>query len=305
LANRREPRPRAGWREEIEAMFVIAAASGRTGKVVAEALLSRKRQLRLVTREAERVEPLGSRGAEVVVAARDDAQALGTALDGAAGFYTLLPDDPSLPDFHGDRRRMVDATAAAIAARRVPHVVFLSAAAAVLPDGNGPAKDLHYAEQALRDAAPKLTIVRASYFQDNVLATAAVARSEGIYPSFLPSADFAFPTVATRDVGRLVARLLVEPPAKSEVIDLVGPSYSTRDMADKLGRALGKPLRIVDIPAAAHVDALSRAGLPRPFAEAVAEMFACFASGRISPQGDRVEKATTTLDDVLRDGLGG
>ena len=286
-------------------MFVIAGASGRTGKVVVETLLSQGKQLRVVTREASRVEPLRSRGAQVAVAALDDEQALGRALEGAAGFYTLLPDDPSLPDFHGDRRRMVDAMAAAIRARRVPHVVFLSAAAAMLPDGNGPAEDLHYAERTLRDAAPKLTIIRASYFQDNVLGTAEVARSEQIYPSFLPSADFAFPTVATRDVGRLVARLLVEPPARTEVIDLVGPSYSTRDMAEKLGRALGKSLRIVDIPAAAHVDALSQAGLPKPFAEAVAEMFACFASGRISPQGDRVERGATTLDEVLRDGVGG
>ena len=96
-----------------------------------------RKRVRLVAREASRVEPLTSRGAELALAALDDDQALGRALEGSAGFYTLLPDDPSLPDFHRDRRRMVDAMAAAVRVRRVPHVVFLSAAAAMLPDGNG------------------------------------------------------------------------------------------------------------------------------------------------------------------------
>lgn len=285
-------------------MFVIAGASGRTGRVVAETLLSQRRQVRLVTREAARVEPLKSRGAEVAGASLDDENALGRALEGAAGFYTLLPEDLSVADFHGHRRRMVDAMAAAVRRSRVAHVVFLSAPAAMLPDGNGPAKDLHYAEQSLRAAAPKVSIIRASYFQDNVLGAACPARHEGIYPSFFPSADVAFPTVATRDAGRLAARLLVEPPAKSEIIDLVGPAYSARDMAQRLGDAIGKSVRVADIPAAEHVEVLTqKGGLPKPFAEALAEMFACFASGRVSPQGDRVERGATTLEEVLREGL--
>jgi uncharacterized protein YbjT (DUF2867 family) len=198
---------------------------------------------------------------------------------------------------------MADAMAAAIRASRVQHVVFLSAAMAVLPDGNGPAKDLHYAEQALRAAAPKLTVIRAGYFQENVLGALEHATREGIYPNFLPTADLSFPTVATRDIGRLAARLLSEPAAGSETLDLLGPSYSIRDMAGALGRALGKALRVVDIPAAAHVQTLTKAGLPEPFAVALAEMFASFASGRLSLRGDRVERGTTELDEVLGQAL--
>lgn len=286
-------------------MFVIAGASGRTGRVVADTLLSQRKEVRLVARDIARVEPLRSRGAEVTVASLDDGRALGRALDGATGFYALLPEDPSVADFHGHRRRIVDAMAAAVVRSRVPHVVFLSAPAAMLPDGNGPAKDLHHAEQTLRAATPKVTIIRSSYFLDNVLEAACPARHEGTYPSFFPSADIAFPTVATRDVGRFAARMLVEPPPKSEIVDLVGPTYSVRDMAKRLGDALGRQVRVVDIPAAEHVEVLTqKAGLPRSFAEALAEMFACFASGQISPQGDRVERGTTTLDEVLREGLG-
>lgn len=285
-------------------MFVIAGASGRTGRVVAETLLSRGERVRLVTRDATRVERLAARGAEVVVASLEDERALGGALEGATGFYALLPEDLSTADFHAHRRRMVDALVGAVRRSRVPHVVFLSAPAAMLPDGNGPAKDLYYAEQSLRSAAPKLTIIRASYFQDNVLGAAHPARHEGVFPSFFPSRDAAFPTVATRDVGRIAARLLVEPPDESAIVDLVGPAYSANDMAQRLGDALGKSVRVVDVPAAEHVEVLvQKAGLPKPFAEALAEMFACFAAGRVSPEGDRLERGATTLDEVLREGL--
>lgn len=285
-------------------MFVIAGASGKSGRVVADTLVSQGKLVRVVVRDAAKVSELRSRGAEVALASFDDARALERALQGASGFYALLPEDLAAADFHGHRRRMADAMAAAVKTSSVPHVVFLSAVAATLPDGNGPAKDLHYAEAALRAVASKLTTIRASYFQENVLGSLAPAKHEGIYPNFLASADFPFPTVATRDIGRLAARCLVEPPTKSEVIDLVGPAYSVRQMAEQLGRRLGKSLRVVDVPAEAHVDVLTKAGLPGPFAQAVAEMFACFASGRISPKGDRVVAAATTLDETLSALLG-
>jgi uncharacterized protein YbjT (DUF2867 family) len=286
-------------------MFVIAGASGKTGKVVAETLLSQGKQVRVVVRDAAKAAAFEARGAQVALASLDDTRALVRALEEASGFYTPLPEDFSAADFHGHRRRMADAMGAALREARVPHVVFLSAAAAMLAEGNGPAKDLHYAEQVLRASAQKVTFVRAAYFQENVLGSVAPAKHEGVYPNFFPSADFAFPTVATRDIGRFAARLLVEPPPKTEVIDLVGPAYSARDMAQKLGHALGKTLRVVDVPPAGHVHAFTSAGFPRPVAEAVAEMLACFASGRVKPQGDRTELASTTLDEVLRDTLGG
>jgi hypothetical protein len=40
-------------------------------------------------------------------------------------------------------------------------------------------------------------------------------------------------------------------------------------------------------------------GASRSAAEALAEMFACVASGRITPHGDRAEQGTTEIDDVI------
>src|SRR6266545_258187 len=281
-------------------MFVVAGASGKTGRVVAETLLLQGKKVRVLVRDALGADAWRERGAEVTFAALEDGPALARAIEGATGFYALLPETFAGEDFHPHRRRMADAIAGAVKAGRVSHVVFLSAAAAVLPDGNGPAKDLHFAENALRATDTTVSVIRASYFQENILAALPAARHEGIYPSFFPSADLAFPTVATRDVGKLAARCFSEPPAQSEVIDLVGPMYSVRQLAAKLGAALGRELRVVDVPVSAHVEVLTvQAGLPKQMAEAVAEMFACLASGRVVARGDRMVPGTTTLDEIL------
>jgi hypothetical protein len=42
-----------------------------------------------------------------------------------------------------------------------------------------------------------------------------------------------------------------------------------------------------------------QAGLPRTFAEAVAELHAAFAAGLIAPRGERTLTGRTTIDDVI------
>jgi uncharacterized protein YbjT (DUF2867 family) len=281
-------------------MFVVAGASGRTGITVAETLLAQGKKVRVLLRDPLKADAWRRRGAEVAFASFEDGPALARAIDGATGFYALLPEIVVAPDFHPHRRRMAEGIAEAVKTSSVSHVVFLSAGPAVLPDGNGPCKDLYFAESALRTTGRPMTIIRASYFQENILAALPAAENGGIYPNFFPSAEVAFPTVATRDVGRLAARCLSEPPARIEVIDLVGPMYSPGQCAAKLASALKRELRVVNIPAAAHVEVLTtQGGLSRQFAEALAEMYACFASGRVVPQGDRMVAGTTTLDEIL------
>lgn len=280
--------------------FAVAGVTGRVGSVVASELLARGHTVRGIARSAERgaMWAVGS-GGEFAIGLLEDVEFLVRTLRGVDGFFVLLPEDPFAPDFHGARRAMADAVAAAVEETSVRHVVLLSAVAAALADGNGPAKDLHYLEAKLLATGTTLTILRASWFQENVQAVVSAAAQAGIYPNLMGSADVAFPTVATRDVGRVAASLLLSPPPADEVVDLLGPTYSTRDLAQALGGSLGKQLQIVDIPAPARVSALVQAGLPKSFAEEVAELYACFDSGRIAPVGDRALTATTTIDEIL------
>ena len=282
------------------ANYVVAGATGRVGSVVAAELLTRNQTVRVIVRdEAHRLE-WASRGVEAAIGSLDDRAFVRRVVDGAAGFFTLLPENVAPDDFHAARRRMADAVAAGVQDGGVPHVVMLSAMAASLPDGNGPAKDLHYCEKQLARHAQRLTVLRACYFQDNVAGAVPAADHAGIYPNFLASADAVIPMIATRDIGRFAAHALLNPPERSETIDLLGPSYTIRQVAEALGRVLSKDLTVVDIPAARQSDTLVEAGIPRSMADAVAEMFAAFNAGLITQEGDRSLVGATTIEETIQ-----
>ena len=148
-----------------------------------------------------------------------------------------------------------------------------------------------------------LTTLRAAWFQENIGAAIPAASAAAIYPSFMFSVDAAFPTIATADVGRFAADAMTDQP-RAETIDLLGPAYTVRQMAVVLGKALGKTLRVFDIPPAAHVSTLMQAGVSQAFAEAMAELYACVATGRIKPKGDRQLAGSTPLETTVRIMLG-
>jgi uncharacterized protein YbjT (DUF2867 family) len=280
-------------------MLVVAGATGRVGGAAAATLLAAGAKVRVLVRDSGRGAPWAAHGAELAVASLDDEAALARAFAGTAGIHVLLPEDPADTDFHARRRRMAENIARAARAARVPRIVFLSTVGAFLAEGNGPAADLHYAEDLLAATGAALCVVRAAYLQENVLAGLPAARSDGTFANFLPSADIPFPTVAAVDVGRFAARALLGSVTGSETIDLLGPQYTVREMADALGRAIGRSLRVVDVPPRNHIDAFLRFGASRAYAEAMAEMFACVAAGRIAPHGDRSVFVTTPLAETL------
>lgn len=280
-------------------MFVVAGATGHVGSVVARELLGHGQKVKVLVRDAAKGAPWAKLGAEIAVGSLEDSKSLAGALRGALGFFTLLPPELRVTGFYAHQRKTADAIAAAVKESKVPHVVQLSSIGADLPDGTGPIKGLHHLENALRAAGVKLTAIRAGYFQENVASSLGPAKSSGVFPNMLPSADAPFPMIATRDIGLLAACELELPSTRSEVVDLQGPSYSIRQAAEMLGKALGKKLQVVDIPPQGQVAAMVQAGMSQEIAEVMAEMNAGFASGRIRPIGDRMKLGRTPLEAVL------
>ncbi len=281
-------------------MYVVAGVTGHVGSVVAKELLAAGKKVRVVVRDAKKGEAWSKAGAELAVGLLEDAAFLAGALKGATAFFTLLPTDFAPPDMYVLQVRKADAIAGAVKQSAVPHVVLLSSVGADLEKGTGPILGLHYLEKKLRETGTRLTAIRAGSFQENIGNSIGAAKAQGIFPNFSGSADYPMPMIATRDIGKLAAQALLEPAANSEVVDLQGPAYSVRDQAKKLGAALGKELKIIDVPAAGHVAAMTQAGMPPHIAVKFAEMYAGFASGQVKPSGARLVQGTTTLDEVLK-----
>jgi uncharacterized protein YbjT (DUF2867 family) len=280
-------------------MFVIAGVTGHVGSVVAEKLLAKGQKVKVLVRDAGKGAAWSKKGAEVAVGSLEDQAFLTTALRGATGFFTLLPPNYAATDFIAFQRKTADAIANAVKASGVKHVVMLSSIGADLATGTGPIRGLHYLENALRAANVTLTAIRAGSFQENVGLSLEPAKKAGIFPSFMP-ADVPLPMIATKDIASLAAESLLAAPTRSEVVDLVGPAYSNRQVAEKLGSALGKKLNVVEIPQPGWVDALKQGGMSQPLAELFAEMYGGFASGNVVPKGDRLVQGSTPIDEVIQ-----
>ena len=279
--------------------FVVAGVTGHVGSVVARDLLAGGDSVTVIVRDEKKGAEWKARGAQTAIGTLDDAAFVAATVKGADGFFTLVPPHYASGDLYTAQRKTVDALAAGIKQSGVPLVVLLSSVGADRADKNGPIKGLHYAESKLRETGTKLVAVRAGSFQENVAGAIGAAKQAGIYPNFLSSADLAAPIVATRDIGHAAAKLLKSPPAGSEVVDILGVAYSSRQLAEKIGKLLGKTLNVVDIPPAGHAAALKQAGIPGDVAEAFAEMYAGFNAGLLTPKGDRAIQGTTPIDEVL------
>lgn len=280
-------------------MFAVAGATGRVGSATTTALLDAGVAVRVLVRDPARAAGPARRGAEVTRADLTDRSALAAAFTDVDGAFVLLPFDLTAPDLDAHARTLTAAIAGAVRDSGVPHVVVLSSGGADLPRGTGPIGGLHDLEEALRATGAVVTAVRPGHFQEKVADVVDLARATGVYPVLAGSADVPLPLVATRDVGGAAASALLDPPARSQVLDVLGPAATEREVAAVLGAALGLDLDVVVLPEDAWAGTMVEAGLPSHAAAAVAELYRADDAGLLAPRGDRVVAGTTPLTETV------
>src|SRR6202030_880575 len=72
-------------------MYVILGASGNTGSIIANSLLSAGKKVRVMGRDARQLQRFVNKGAEAFTAEISDAATLTKAFSGARAAYLLLP----------------------------------------------------------------------------------------------------------------------------------------------------------------------------------------------------------------------
>ncbi len=281
-------------------MYVIAGATGRVGSAAVTHLLDRGAPVRALTRSEESATRLRARGAEARIVTLDDRDSLTAALEGASGFFALLPFDLTVDDLDAHADRLIASIADAVTEAAVPHVVMLSSGGADLAAGTGPITGLHRLEQALTSTGTLLTALRPGHFQEKVAEVLDLAAESGTFPVFATTADRPMPLVATADIGRIVAESLLSPAPTTERVDVLGPEYSERQIASVLEAQLGRRLEVVTIPEEAWVPTLVETGLTPHIATALAELNSADELGRLAPRGDRVVRCSTEVETTIR-----
>jgi uncharacterized protein YbjT (DUF2867 family) len=273
-------------------IYVILGATGHTGSVVADLLLSKGQKVRVIGRDTGRLQRFVEKGAEAFTADMSDAAALTKSLGGARAAYLLLPPAKS-PE---EQERDSDAVAKAARESGLRYAVHLSSYGAQVAKGAGPVSGLHSSEQKL-NAISGLNVlhVRAAYFMENNLAALGMIHQMGIFGNALLP-DLKLPMVATRDVGNYAAqRLLNLDFSGKQIREVLGErDLSMTEVAAVIARGIGKPdLRYQQFPYDQVQQVLTQLGVPPKGAAMYIEMYKSINAGVLVPLEPRSKENTT------------
>jgi uncharacterized protein YbjT (DUF2867 family) len=276
-------------------MFAVMGITGNVGGAAADTLLQHGKQVRGIVRDAAKARAWEKKGVEIVTSNYDDH--LITAFSGVEGVFVMIPPnlvpEPGFPDsvVH------IAAIKKALLAAKPPRTVLLSSWGSEKTSGLGLIAANRISEQELGDTGVPSAFLRPAWFMENLVYSLSAARSTGNYFSFYQPLERPYAMVATRDVGRIGAQTLLQDWQGNRVIEISGPiSYSSKDAADALGAAIGRPVAAVAVPRGSWVDTLAQNGMPADRSGAYIEMVDSLNSGWIDFGVPGTEQAKGTTD---------
>lgn len=267
-------------------MFVVTGATSNTGREVAMSLLERRAPVRVIGRNAERLQPLADRGAEPIVAEPFDRTALEAAFAGATGVYAMLQPGviPDSEDFTAYQRAVVEAIASALTKARNPYVVALSGWGANYDNVGAPLQGLALLERRLESIDGLNTLaLRPGWFMENATALIREIAVSGEASGQLRG-DLALPMIATADIGAVAADALIAADFRGfSARELQGPeSLSLDDAAKVIGHLTGnRDATYRQISAEQARTRLVSCGFSTTMADAIVQMTDDVNAGRI------------------------
>ncbi|WP_406276018.1 NmrA family NAD(P)-binding protein [Streptomyces sp. NBC_00191] len=244
---------------------LVTAATGKTGRRVAERLAARGVNVRA-----------GSRKGSVLFDWEDEST-WGPALHGAdAAYVAYFPDlaAPGAPE----AMRALGRVAAESGVGRL-----------VLLSGRGE-PDAVVAEEALRESGLDLTVVRASFFAQNF---SEGAMYEGVLTGEIPfpAGETGEPFIDADDLADVVVAALTEDGHAGQVHELTGPRLLTfGEVAAEIGRASGREVRYVPVSGVEYAEMLQQFGFPGPESEWLSDLFTMLLDGHNASLTDGVRQ---------------
>ena len=264
-------------------MFLVAGVSGNTGSKVADLLLSKGEQVRVVVRDEAKGAAWKAKGCEVAVGSLRDPAFVSGAFEGIASAYLLMPPAMDADDPIAAGKALIDGYVEALSQNdHLETVAFLSSLGAQYDKFNmGLIDTAAYAEAKLLNVNVQFFFLRAAYFFENWLQSLPVMAKDGVLYSFLRE-SFPIPMVSTADIARAAVEALLDPTKPWDVLQVAGPrEYNSFDVAEAFGKALGKPIKVVTLPTEAIVETMTGFGMKPKAAEAFRDMYDAMHMGRV------------------------
>ncbi len=279
-----------------EHMYVITGATGNTGKRISELLLDEGKNVRVISRNRERLQPLVEKGAEPAVGSLTDEDFLTETFRGATAAYAMIPPDLQVENVREYQNKAGEVIAGALKKAGVKYVVHLSSLGADLTEGTGPIAGLHDQEERLNKLAEVNVLhLRPTFFMENFFNYIPLIKEQGINGSPI-EADIPIPVIATTDIAKAAARHLIELDFSGHSVqELLGKEdLSMGRMTKILGNAIGKEdLQYIQFTYEDAEMAIIGMGISKDAARSFIELYRSINQKNLISGANRTEENTT------------
>lgn len=266
--------------------IVVTGATGQLGRLVIDALLSTvpAGSVAAVVRDQEKAADLAERGVELRIADYGKPETLAGAF--AAGDRVLLISGSEV----GQRVAQHTAVIAAAKAAGVAQLAYTGVLGG--PEADFLLADEHKAtERAILDSGLPYTFLRNGWYTENYTANLAPVLAHGAVVSNAGEGRIASATRA--DYAAAAAAVLTGPAEEhlNRAYELSGDvSWSLAEYAAEVALQSGREITYTNVPAAAHLEILTGAGVPRQFAEILVDVDRAVEHGALAARGDDLSR---------------
>ncbi|MFD0266665.1 NmrA family NAD(P)-binding protein [Streptomyces sp. NPDC127106] len=259
--------------------IVVTGATGALGRLVVEELLTRvpATEIAVAVRDKTKAADLAERGVEVRIADYDAPETLADAF--RAGDRVLLISGNAV----GRRVPQHTAVIAAAKAARVAQLAYTG----IL---GGPEADFELAaehkvtERAVLESGLPYTFLRNGWYHENYTAQLAGVLEHGTVVGSAGEGRIA--SAARADYAAAAAAVLTGEGHLNRIYELSGDTaWSMAEYAAEVSVQSGKEIAYTELPADAHLSALTGAGVPEGFAALLVDVDAAISRGSLGHTG--------------------
>lgn len=280
-----------------EPLILVTGATGTVGSRLVPRLVERGARVRALVRDRQKARALGV-GVEVVAGDLTRPDTIAPALDGVDKLF-VVSNGTNIADLEGNVFEEARES-------RVRHIVKISGRQldADFMTDVPLAINQRAAEAHLRSVGIDWTIIRPATFMSNFPQW--IDHAQRVLR--LPVGEGADTPTDPADVADVGVEALLGDEHAGRIYEITGPEFLTyRDMTERIARATGTALKLVDPPAEEVFRGLIASGMPDTQARGVLTYFEAVRQGRIYPPTDTfaglLGRAPRTFDEWVQDNL--